>query len=146
MRLVGHEKGYTEIPTIPGTFEALARKLESLQLDKLVDEAQSLMQGVERLVNSPELIGVVQETHSVMKTVDAEMKPLLLEVRQALGEATDSFAAVKRMLQEESEFRYLLAESLRELSASARSIRVLADYLERHPDSVIFGKSGPGGN
>ena len=88
----------------------------------------------------------MQLTHSVLKTVDAEMKPLLVDVRHALDEATKTFAAVKSMLEEESEFRYLLAQSLRELSASARSIRVLTDYLERHPDSVIFGKDGPGGN
>jgi hypothetical protein len=27
-----------------------------------------------------------------------------------------------------------------ELAAAARSIRVLMDYLEQHPDSLLFGK------
>ena len=30
--------------------------------------------------------------------------------------------------------------TLDELSRTARSIRVLSDYLEQHPDSVIWGK------
>ena len=33
-----------------------------------------------------------------------------------------------------------LARTLAELKDAARSIRVLADYLERHPESLIRGK------
>jgi paraquat-inducible protein B len=29
---------------------------------------------------------------------------------------------------------------LKELTGAARSIRVMADYLERHPDALIYGK------
>ena len=32
------------------------------------------------------------------------------------------------------------ADTLRELSAAARSIHLMADYLERHPDALIYGK------
>jgi paraquat-inducible protein B len=32
--------------------------------------------------------------------------------------------------------------TLQEFSGAARSVRVLADYLERNPDSVLYGKSG----
>jgi paraquat-inducible protein B len=35
-----------------------------------------------------------------------------------------------------------LTRSLQELSEAARSMRSLADYLERNPESVIFGKEG----
>ena len=33
-----------------------------------------------------------------------------------------------------------LLQALRELSEASRSMRSLADYLERHPESLIFGK------
>ena len=33
---------------------------------------------------------------------------------------------------------------LRELTAAARSIRVMADYLERHPEALIQGKARRG--
>jgi paraquat-inducible protein B len=29
---------------------------------------------------------------------------------------------------------------MEELSDAARAIRLLVDYLERHPDSIIYGK------
>jgi paraquat-inducible protein B len=35
-----------------------------------------------------------------------------------------------------------LDETLREVSAAARAIRVLADYLERNPNALLFGKGG----
>jgi paraquat-inducible protein B len=33
-------------------------------------------------------------------------------------------------------------KTLNEFSGTARSIRVLADYLERNPDSLVYGKGG----
>jgi paraquat-inducible protein B len=33
-------------------------------------------------------------------------------------------------------------KTLQEFSGAARSVRVLTDYLERNPDSVLYGKSG----
>jgi paraquat-inducible protein B len=34
---------------------------------------------------------------------------------------------------------------MKELRSAARSIRVLTDYLERHPEALIRGKSGGSG-
>jgi paraquat-inducible protein B len=35
-----------------------------------------------------------------------------------------------------------LSNTLLEVSRAARSVRVLADYLERHPEALIRGKQG----
>ena len=35
-----------------------------------------------------------------------------------------------------------LEGTLQELSRAARALRVLADYLERHPEALIRGKTG----
>ena len=35
-----------------------------------------------------------------------------------------------------------LDNTLREVSRAARSMRVLADYLERHPEALLRGKKG----
>ena len=39
-------------------------------------------------------------------------------------------------------FRRQLGETLSELSAAGRSIRLLADYLEQHPEALLYGKPG----
>jgi paraquat-inducible protein B len=36
----------------------------------------------------------------------------------------------------------LIERGLREFSGAARSFRLLADYLERNPDSLVYGKGG----
>jgi paraquat-inducible protein B len=35
-----------------------------------------------------------------------------------------------------------IGSTLQEVSRAARSLRVLADYLERHPDALLRGKPG----
>ena len=35
-----------------------------------------------------------------------------------------------------------LGSTLQEVSRAARSLRVLADYLERHPEALLRGKKG----
>jgi hypothetical protein len=37
--------------------------------------------------------------------------------------------------------RYQLSVTLDELAGAARAIRLLADYIERNPNSVVFGRS-----
>ena len=35
-----------------------------------------------------------------------------------------------------------LLNTLSELSSAARSIRIMADYLEQHPEALLKGKGG----
>jgi paraquat-inducible protein B len=35
-----------------------------------------------------------------------------------------------------------MRDTLQELSRAAQSVRILADFLERHPESLIRGKKG----
>jgi paraquat-inducible protein B len=39
-------------------------------------------------------------------------------------------------------FGYQLKQTLQELGGAARSLRALADYLERNPESLLVGKPG----
>jgi paraquat-inducible protein B len=34
---------------------------------------------------------------------------------------------------------------IRDLSAAARSVRALSEYVEMHPESLVFGKNSKGG-
>ena len=36
---------------------------------------------------------------------------------------------------------YELVDTLRELSEAARAVRVLADFLERNPNAILFGRN-----
>ena len=62
----------------------------------------------------------------------------------ALIQARRALKDVQGAVGENSTLRYELGNTLEELSSAARSIRVMTDYLERHPEALIHGK-GTGG-
>jgi paraquat-inducible protein B len=59
----------------------------------------------------------------------------LTAAQGTLGNTTNLTAANSAQVQQ-------LNSTLQEVSGAARSVRVLADYLERHPESLIRGKKG----
>ena len=61
-----------------------------------------------------------------------------------LGQAQRTVAVVDAALNTDSPLRYDLANALREVQGAARSLRVLTDYLEQHPEAVIMGKRSNG--
>jgi hypothetical protein len=46
---------------------------------------------------------------------------------------------VDGVLSQDSSIGFELGQTLRELRETARALRSLADYLERVPDSVVYG-------
>ena len=143
---------YPEIPAVPATMDQLRRtvtdvmaEIRRLPLDKIAEEVLETIEGANRLMNAPELEEAVRNlnatlqnvekmTHDVDKKVDGlttSMEKTLEAAREALeGVDPNSPAAVN------------LNSALKELSAAARSIRILADYLEQHPESLVHGKKG----
>ncbi len=43
----------------------------------------------------------------------------------------------------DSRLGYEALRTLRDVADAARSLKALADYLERHPDALLRGKGGP---
>jgi paraquat-inducible protein B len=142
---------YPEIPSVPTEIEALTAsltgildKVAALPLDGLIQDVRRTLESVETLTSSSnmtEALAAVSRTaaslESLVAKVDQQMGPLLQDARSALA-STDS------MVGPNSQLRYDLQTLLRELSNAARSIRVFADYLERHPEALLRGKSGFG--
>ena len=65
-------------------------------------------------------------------------------LRAALEQAQQTLATVESAVDERSPVVYDLRAALQEFTAAARAVRVLATYLERHPNAVLFGKSEGG--
>jgi paraquat-inducible protein B len=59
-----------------------------------------------------------------------------------VSQARGTLASAEAIVGPESPVRYDLDAMLKELTGAARSIRVFADYLERHPDALLRGRSG----
>jgi paraquat-inducible protein B len=140
---------YPEIPSVPSEMDALTAsasgiltKLAALPLTELVQDLRSTVQNVDALVSSPRTAETLEalkvtatELQTVVQTIDQQLGPLL-------AQAQGTLASADAMVGSNSQTRYDLDSMLKELAGAARSIRVLTDYLERHPEALIRGKPG----
>jgi paraquat-inducible protein B len=77
----------------------------------------------------------------IKKTADA-VTGAADAARPAIKEVGRAFANIAVLTGKGSEERKQLDRTLKELQAAARSIKVWAEYLERHPEALIRGKGG----
>jgi ABC-type transporter Mla subunit MlaD len=89
---VGKNEKYPEIPSVLSNFEEVSRTLQQIPLDQLVQKVMMTMDGIEKLVNSPELGSsirsldqVLREVRSLAKGVNAEMGRLAGNVSTTMG-------------------------------------------------------------
>lgn len=125
-----------EIPTVPSPLSEIRERFQELPLKEIAAEAVGVLRSVETFINSEELTSSVRNLdralvalRRVAETLDAKLPPLTESANEALS-----------ALSEDSATRYALDDALNELAAAARSVRALADYLERHPESLLSGK------
>lgn len=153
---VGLDNKVPEIPTIPSTVQMLSKTLEEIPLQEIVTKLLSAVDGLDTLVRSPKIIASIDSINQTMLDVrallskmDKEVLPMKTGINDTARAARETMENVNRVLimvegilAEDSPPRYELDNTLKELSAAARSMRLLAEYLERHPEAILRGK-GP---
>ena len=89
---------------------------------------------------------ITQISANLQQSSDAArdaMKEASLAMKQAdasLKQAEAAMVNLQGMTDPDSAPLYELSRSLREVSAAARSLRLLSNYVERNPRALIFGK------
>ncbi len=111
-----------QLPTTPGQLQATEEKLTNVinKLDKM--PLEQIGDGVRKSLNDLDLTLVTANQ-------------TLLSARGTLTNTTSLTEPNSAQLQQ-------MDSTLQEVSRAARSMRVLADYLERHPEALLRGKSG----
>jgi len=146
--------GYPVIPTVTtAPLEEITNKanelldtLNRLPLEEIGSDLRDAVKGAKDIATSEDLARSVTELASAMaqarkmaRDLDEDLVPLLratLEQARVTLESADNLVAKDSVLYQE------IRRMLRELSAAARSVGELADYLERHPEALIQGKGG----
>ena len=115
-----------------GDYGKLARDVDA-QVEPLATGIGDTVKGAQKLVRDiDKRIGLLDT--SIEKAVKA--------ADEAALQAEKTLAAVEGVAGKDSQLVYQLTLTLKELSSAARSIRVWADYLERHPEALLRGKGG----
>ena len=81
-------------------------------------------------------------SNKLMSTLGQNAPAIAAELQATLEEARATLASLKATTSTDGEIGNELYNALTEISAAARSIRVMSEYLERHPEALLKGKSG----
>lgn len=139
---------------IAASAAALLDRLRTIPFEQIGDNLNKTLSGASGTLNDPKLRQAVAslnetlaETQTLMASVNKNADPLLRRLPQV---ATDLEGTLKHANQlvgslddshGGSQFGRDLARMLAQLSDAARSVRILADLLSRHPEALIRGRA-----
>jgi paraquat-inducible protein B len=125
-------------------------------LNQTILDLQKLVQDVGRHIDPlmSSATAAVGHADELVLNVNKQIDPLAADIkktatavtgaadaaRPALKEAGKAMANIAALTAKGSEERRQLDSTLKELRAAARSIKIFAEYLERHPEALIRGK------
>ena len=125
-----------ELPTIPNSLDELqtqiatiTSKLSKVPFDQIGTDLQKSLATLNHTLNSAEKL-----TNTLNQDVAPEVTAAMKDVRKTLDSAG-------RTLSEDAPLQQDLRQTLQDLSRAASSLKVLTDYLEQHPESLIRGKA-----
>jgi paraquat-inducible protein B len=134
----------TELPVVPSTVSDIEAKLTGIvaKLDKLPLEA--IGDDLTKVLAT--LDQTLKDASKAVNSIDADVTPGL---KSTLDGLRGTIAAADRTLNntdatlvgKDAPAQQDLRDALQEIARAARSLRVLTDYLERHPESLIRGKT-----
>lgn len=118
-----------ELPTVPNTLEELQDHLAGIvaKLDRVPFDK------IDRSLDQ-----TLQTTASLFEQIDTGLVP---EARATLSAASHSFNAANAALTQDAPLQSDMRKAAIELRRTLVSLNSLADYLQRHPESVLLRKS-----
>jgi paraquat-inducible protein B len=162
------EAGLNEIPTIPTTLEQaqqaaaeIIANLKQIDFEGFGKAVRAAVDGINYTVNLPGLQAAMQSLPETLANLnqalasvqqlagnlDQRSAPLIASLQSASDRSTIAVEQARATLQgmqtlvdAGSPIAGQLAGVLEELRGTARSIRLLADYLERNPSALVRGR------
>lgn len=123
----------------------------SSDIGETLSSLRNVLANLDRATSGPELGHAIQSLDSALTHLDqltSGVQPDLSSLLKSLNETSDSANATLKALRDVVGSQGAppgssdVSQMMRELSEAARSVRSLADYLERHPESLLRGRRG----
>jgi paraquat-inducible protein B len=140
----------------PARIEQVGKNLEfpatsSGDLTEILQSVRGVLKNLDRATSGPQLGHALQSLDQTLtrldkitRDVEPDIKGLVKSLRDTADAAQGTLSAVQGMMgsNSNSPANTDLPKLMRELEDAARSVRVLADYLDRHPESLLRGRKG----
>lgn len=124
-----------ELPTVPNSLDEIqsqvqeiASKLNKVPYEEIAANLRTTLAALNKTLTSAE---------SAARNIDSTVTP---ELAAAIKDVRKTVNTTERTLAEDSPLQLDLRQTLQELTRAAGSLRILTDYLERHPESLLRGK------
>ncbi|MNT19642.1 paraquat-inducible protein B [compost metagenome] len=128
-------KSPIELPTIANGLDEIqsqvqeiATKLNKVPYEQIATDLRTTLATLNKTLTSTE-----QTVSRINSDVTPELAAAMKDVRKTVNSA-------ERTLADDSPLQQDMRQTLRELTRAAGSVRILTDYLERHPESLLRGK------
>ncbi len=138
---------------IEDSLSTVADKIAAMPLTQIGDHLNDLLAHTDSTVNGPQLKQALGQLTATLRNVqdlaahaDRGLGPLLQRLPQIADELQQTVQHADETLSAyggNSDFSHNLKQTLDQLGDTARSLRLLAEFLKRHPSSLLFGRSTP---
>ena len=120
----------------------MAAKLDRLPLEQIGQNLNATLRSAS---------GAMSSVDSLVKHADAGISPLFKQLpaitaslQDAAAKAARTFGSLDNSYGSNSQFQRELERAMTQVGDTARSIRILADFLDRHPEALVRGRAGVG--
>jgi len=120
--------------------EDIAGKLGRLPLDEIGQNLNGALRSAS---------GAMASVQDLVKKTDAGLTPTLRRLpeittglQEAVARAGRTFGSIDASYGSNSQFQRELERAMTQVGDTARSIRLLADFLDRHPEALVRGRAG----
>jgi paraquat-inducible protein B len=141
------EPGSKDLADIAAQADQILAKMNAVPIEEIGQNLRAISSRLRILVSSPKvddtlahLDSSAAELDRLLQEIQPQIGPLVAKLNQAAGELSSVAAGAHRLLDGGASEDDGLAETIRQLNQAARSVRTLADYLDRHPEALIRGK------
>jgi paraquat-inducible protein B len=140
----------TATPELPaangGGLKGFTTQLGALPLQQIGANVRSITDRIRSMVNSPQLADSLAHLHATLAGIDQmvqQAKPQIPAIIASLRRTATQLEGVAGAAHQAiggADEQGGMNEAMAEITRTARSVRALADYLQRHPEALLKGK------
>ena len=142
------EDGMPEIPLAAGGLAGIIDRIDRVPIEGIAQNALQTTHNLAMLTSSPKLKDAVvqldaslRQIHGMTAQARPQIGPLVKSLRRAAADL-DGTAKSANHLVSGTATQNGLGNTVQEITETARAVRSLADYLDRHPEALIRGRGG----
>ena len=163
---ITRENGAIVVPGTAGGFDDVAssaasilRKVDQLPIEQMGATVQHMLASLDGTLGGPELkqtLDTLNQTltsvHTLVQNTDAGLQPALRKLPQIANSLQETANRADHLVGSvdsgygaNSDFRRNMDRLLDQVTEASRAVRQLADFLDRHPEALIRGRTSEAG-